>query len=148
MPKAAPDQVITIRFEMQETERRIFEQAVTAYSIRSVSKGIFNLTSDTTTVLVLIVVYEMITDKEILGDAILAALGAGTDLGEAILQSWRDYRSSAAYSEEYHERAHSVTGGLRNLLDNIIGALTGEHIGQVWENLNEEPGSSGGGGGF
>jgi len=138
MPKASPDQVITIRFEMQDTERRILEQAVTAYSIRSVSKGIHNLTSDTTTVLVLIVLYEMLTDSEILGDAILAALGAGVGLGEAILQSWRDYRSSAAYSEDYHERAHSVTGGLRNLLDNIIGALTGEALQGVREGWQNE----------
>ena len=150
MPKAAPDQVVIIRLEMQETERRILEQAVTAYSIRSVSKGVFNLTSDTTTLLVLIVAYEMITDSKVLGDAVLAALGAGVGLGEALLQAWRDHRDSEAYRQEYHERAHSVTGGLRNLLDNIFGALTGEHIGQVWENVQEQQAQqgSGGGGGF
>jgi len=133
MPKAAPDKVIVVRFEMQETERRILEQAVTAYSIRSVSKGVYNLTSDMTTVLILIVVYEMITDSKVLGDAILLALGAGEDIGSALLQAWRDYRQTEEYRGDYHERAHSVTGGLRNLLDNIIGALTGEHIGTWYE---------------
>ena len=147
MPKAPATSVVIHRIELQETERRILEQAVTAYSIEKTSKGIFNLTSDTTTVLVLIVVYEMITESEILGDAVLAALGAGKGIGEAILESWRAYRSSAAYSEQYYDRATSVTGGLRNLLDNIIGALTGEYIGRVQENFEAQQ-SGGGGGGF
>jgi len=123
MPKAAADKVIIVRFEMQDTERRILEQAVTAYSIRSVSKGVFNLTSDTTTVLMLILVYEMLTDNKVLGDAALAALALGGNVGEALLQSWRDYRDTEQYAAEYDENAHSVIGGLRNMISQMLGVF-------------------------
>jgi len=124
------------------------ETAITAYSIRNVTKGIFNLTSDLTTVVVLLIVYEWISGKEIIDEALLLALATGKGIAAALAENWRNYRQSAEYSEEYHERAHSVVGGLRNLLDNIIGAFTGEVFYRMQENMaNQESGTTGGGGG-
>lgn len=134
MPKAAPTQVIVHRIELQETERGMVEAALAAYSFRSVSKGIFNLTSDVTTVVCLLIAYEWLSGKTVIDDVLLAALAVGGDITGGIISSWRTYRESNQYSEEYYDRASSVTGGLRNLLDNIIGVLTGEYIGKVQEN--------------
>ena len=140
LPKAPPDQVIIHRIEFQETERELLKSVLTAYSFRNVTRGIFNLTSDLTTVILLIIMVEWITNKTILDDVLLSALGLGTattaSLAAALAESWANYRQTQEYSEEYHERATSVTGGLHNLLDNIIGAFTGEYIGRVQENLD------------
>ena len=153
MPKTKPDQVIIHRIEFQETERDLLKTALTAYSFRNATKGIFNLTSDLTTVILLIILVEYVTKKTILDDVLLNALGLGTattaSLAAALAENWANYRQTEEYSEDYYDRATSVTGGLRNLLDNIIGVFTGEYIGRVQENFEQnESGSSGGGGGF
>lgn len=132
MPKQKPDQVIIHRIEFQESERELLSQVATAYSINNVSKGVFNLTSDMTTVVCLIVLYEMLTDKD---TGILDTLGnlGIDDLAAGLAQSWNNYRNSQEYSEEYHERATSVAGGLRNMLDNFIGFFTGEYFERLEE---------------
>ena len=99
MPKAAPTQVIVHRIELQETERAMLEAAVASYSVRNVSKAVFNLTSDVTTVLMIILVYESITKKTILDNAFYGALGAGGDLLTGILDSITNYRSIQAELE-------------------------------------------------
>lgn len=132
MPKKKPDQVIVHRIELQETERDLLRMSIGAYSFRNASKGIYNLTSDVTTVVILLILYEWITGKEIIDDAFLALLGVGGDLSSglvnALTNNWANYRQTNQYREDYGERATSVAGGLRNLIDNIIGALTGEQI--------------------
>jgi hypothetical protein len=132
LPKQKPDQVIIHRIEFQESERELLSQVATAYSINNVSKGVFNLTSDMTTVVCLIVLYEMLTDKD---TGILDTLGnlGIDDLAAGLAQSWNNYRNSQEYSEEYHERATSVAGGLRNMLDNFIGFFTGEYFERLEE---------------
>lgn len=128
MPKAAPTQVIVHRIELQETERRLLETATAAYAMRNVSKGIFNLTSDVTTLVVLIIVYEWLSGRQILDDAFMLIFASGGDIAEALATNWNNYRQTQEYQEDYQQRATSVVGGLRNLLDNIIGAFTGEYI--------------------
>jgi hypothetical protein len=148
MPKAKPDQVIIHRIEFQESERELLRQVATAYTVDRVTKGVYNITSDATTVIVLIIVYEMITDED---TGILDAIGnLGGDLTSALVNGWRDYRQTQQYAEEYDERAHSVLGGLRNLFHNIIDALTGGPIVRFQEaqEENNSSGGSGGGGGF
>jgi len=120
--------VIIHRIELQESERRLAEMALTSWSAKNVSKGIFNLTSDLTTVIVLLIVYEWITGKQVLSEAFWLALASGGDLMTVLAENWNSYRSSQEYSEDYHQRAHSVTGGLRNILDNFIGFFTGEYF--------------------
>lgn len=146
MPKAAPTQVIIHRIELQDTERRMLETAVASYSFRSVSKGVFNLTSDVTTVVILILAYEWITGREVIDDALALALGTGEGVLSALVNNWRTYRSSPEYSEEYYERAHSVSGGLRNMIDQIIDLLTGGVAERLNQQFNE--GTAGGGGGY
>ena len=151
MPKAKASQVIIHRIEFQESERRLLELAVGSWSARNVTKGIFNLTSDLTTVVMLIIIYEWITDKTILDETILAALALGTAgtgaLASALADNWYNYRQTEEYRGDYYERAGSVAGGLRNLLDNLIGLFTGEYL-QRFHDAQQENSSSGGGGGF
>lgn len=135
MPKAKPDRVVVHRIEFQESEREMLSLMATSWSAEKLSKSVFNLTSDITTLVVLILLYEMITGKE---TGILDALAnmTGDTLGY-LITGWHDYRNSQEYSEEYHERATSVTGGLRNLFDQIIFALTGGPFRNFEENQNE-----------
>ena len=131
MPKAPATEVIIHRIEFQESERDLLRQVAAAYTVNRASKAVYNLTSDATTVIVLIVLYEMITEKD---TGILDAVGnLGGDLTSALVEGFRDYRASQEYQEDYHERATSVFGGLRNLLDNLIYALTGGPIDRFQE---------------
>ena len=132
MPKAPADQVVIHRIEFQESERDLLRQLSAAYTVDRVSKGVYNLTSDTTTVVCLIILYEMITEKD---TGLLDAIGnIGGDLTAGLVNGFRAYRNTQQYQEEYDERATSVLGGLRNLLDNIIDALTGGPIERFQEN--------------
>ena len=108
MPKAAPTQVIVHRIELQETERALLETAVAAWSLKNVSKSVFNLTSDVTTVLILILLYESITGKKILDDAFYALIGTGGDLLTGILDAITNYRAKQA---ELREQDNWRTGG-------------------------------------
>jgi len=74
MPKAAATQVIIHRIELQETERDLLKSVVAAYSFKNVTKGVFNLTSDVTTIVALLIVIEWITGKEVLTGALLENL--------------------------------------------------------------------------
>ena len=126
MPKAAATQVIIHRIELQETERDLLKSVVTAYSFRNVTKGVFNLTSDVTTIVALLIVIEWITGKELLTGALLAALAAGENIGSALADMWNQHRQTDEYREAYEGRASSVTGGLWNLVENLIGIFSGE----------------------
>mgnify|MGYP003675001073 CR=1 FL=1 len=126
MPKAAASQVIIHRIELQETERELLKSVVTAYSFRNVTKGIFNLTSDVTTVVILLIIAEVVTGKELITGALLIALATGQDIGSSLADMWNQHRQTDEYREGYHERASSFTGGLWNLLDSLISQITGE----------------------
>ena len=97
-PKKAPDKVIIHRIEFQETEREMLKTAMTAYSFRNATKGIFNLTSDLTTVVLLIIAVEYVFKIAILDSVLLNALGLGTatvgSLAAALAESWANYRES------------------------------------------------------
>jgi hypothetical protein len=126
MPKAAATEVIIHRIEFQESERRLLEAVTAAYSFRNVSKGIFNLTSDLTTVVIILIVVEYITGREVLTGAVLAALSTGEGLASALADSWNQFRQTDEYRGAYEERGSSVLGGLFNVFENLIGVFTGE----------------------
>jgi len=107
-------------------ERDLLEPALFSYTARNASRAWFNLTSDMSSVIVTIILYEYITGKS---TGILDAVGdtAGTAYGWMI-DGWNAYRSSPEYQEEYHERAHTPFGGLHNLWDNIISSISGADI--------------------
>jgi len=75
--------------------------------------------SDMTFVVIIIILYEMVTGKE------TGVLDAATDTAGGLRDAWLAYRNTPAYEEEYTSRASSVTGGLVNVFENIIFALTG-----------------------
>jgi len=126
MPKAAATQVIIHRIEFQESERRLLEAVVTAYSFRNVTRGIFNLTSDLTTVVILLIGMEYLTGKEFLTSGILLALATGEGFASALADMWNQFRQTDEYRANYEERGSSVLGGLINVFENIIGIFTGE----------------------
>jgi len=133
MPKAAATQVIIHRIELQETERDLLKSVVTAYSFRNVTKGVFNLTSDVTTVVILLIAIEYITGKELLTGALLEALALGQNLGSALADMWNQFRQTSEYREAYYERATSFTGGLFNIVENLIGIFSGESFSRFEE---------------
>lgn len=64
-PRASPDQVITIRFELQETERRIIEQAIAAYSVNAVSDPIVEILKDASALYAVVTMIELFTDIDL-----------------------------------------------------------------------------------
>jgi len=139
MPKAAATQVIIHRIELQETERDLLKSVVTAYSFRNVTKGVFNLTSDVTTVVLLCIIIEYVTGKEVLTAAVLEALALGTNIGSAIADMWNQFRQTDEYRANYYDRASSFTGGLWNLVENLISQITGEPLSR-FEDMHGESG--------
>jgi len=133
LPKAAATQVIIHRIELQETERDLLKSVVTAYSFRNVTKGVFNLTSDVTTVVILLIAIEYITGKELLTGALLEALALGQNIGSALADMWNQFRQTSEYREAYHQRATSFTGGLFNIVENLIGIFSGESFSRFEE---------------
>ena len=65
MPKRKPDQVVTFRIELQEHERRMLDNYLTAETITGVMEAIDKLTSFEN-LYVIATVLELITGKEIL----------------------------------------------------------------------------------
>ncbi len=65
MPKRKPDQVVTFRIELQEHERRMLDNYLTAESITGVMDAIDKLTSFEN-LYVIVTIIELITGKEIL----------------------------------------------------------------------------------
>jgi hypothetical protein len=65
VPKRKPDEVINIRFEMQEHERKLLDAYLTGESIKAVMEGIDKLTSFEN-LYIIVTVIELVTGKEIL----------------------------------------------------------------------------------
>ena len=96
-------------------ERDLLEPALFSYTARNASRAWFNLTSDMSSVIVTIILYEYITGKS---TGILDAVGdtAGTAYGRMI-DGWNAYRSSPEDQEEYHEPTWRVTLGFSCALE-------------------------------
>ena len=123
MPKSKPDQVIIHRIEFQDTEREILSLLGGSLAAQNLSKSVYNLTSDVTSVIVLLLLYEMSTGKDTGLIEAFAGLGGGTYSG---ISDWVvNRRNSAAYQEQYNERASDLGGGFQNLIDNIVYAIFG-----------------------
>ena len=90
MPKSPASQVITIRFELQETERRIIEQAIAAYSVNAVSDPIVEILKDASALYAVVTLIELFTDIDL---PILTP--ADTDeIWQAIRDAWRTRKES------------------------------------------------------
>ena len=131
MPKSPPDQVIIHRIEFQETERDLLKSAMTAYSFRNATKGIFNLTSDMTTVMILAILIETVFPNRFVGvvQTILDALAEPSGLGAvgrvaamALGQAYEDYKS-------VREVAGGWTEGSGDFFDGLFDALSSVEAG-------------------
>lgn len=65
MPKAPANQVITIRFEMQESERRMVEQLINAYTLEQVSDPIVEILKDASALYAVVTMIELFTDIDL-----------------------------------------------------------------------------------
>jgi len=110
MPKAPATSVVIHRIEFQESERRMLEVALAAYSVDKASESVAQLTN----LIVLIFGAAVVADKwgeltdwyvRFRGEGQQGGLYGGTD------------------AEVYDEKAASVIGGLENLVNNILDAL-------------------------
>jgi len=126
MTKKKVDQVIEYRISLQDKQSEQLDSIIAAYMVRNVGQGLGGVLSplvaglsDMTFVVIIIILYEMVTGKE------TGVLDAATDTAGGLRDSWLAYRNTPAYEEEYTSRASSVTGGLVNMFENIIFALTG-----------------------
>ncbi len=135
MPKPKPDKVIRHEIVLGRSERDMLEPFFTALMARNVSKAWFNVTSDMTTVVVSVIAYEYLTNKDtgILEAAAAAGGGLAGYVWSWMADGWIAHKTSPAYYEAYEERAHSVGGGLINLIDNLFGGMyarASEHLDQ------------------
>ena len=148
MPKSPPDQVIIHRIEFQESERRLLEQVATAYSFRNVSRGIFNLTSDATTVVILLVGLEMLTGKELITDGLMAALGAAgggvNALALAVAEGFKGWFLSRQAVQDADAAYTEYAEGIEDFWDRLFSSFA-EFRSKF---LSGSPGGGGGGGTF
>lgn len=137
MPKPKPTQVIRHEIIFGRSERDLLEPALWSYTARNLSKSWYNITSDMTTVVVSVILYEYITGKD---TGILSLIGDTTgSVWGWMVDGWNAYRDSDEYRTEYYERAGSPVGGLHNLWDNIISALSGADL-ERWRESENYPG--------
>lgn len=76
MPKRKADEVITIRFELQEHERKLIDSYLTASSVNGFMEALDKITSFEN-LYVIVTIIELLTGKEILP-------GTPNDVGEII----------------------------------------------------------------
>tara|TARA_R100000963_G_C4630877_1_gene96001 strand:+ start:112 stop:543 length:432 start_codon:yes stop_codon:yes gene_type:complete len=128
MPKAPASKVIIHRIEFQETERELLKSAMTAYSFRNATKGIFNLTSDMTTVMILAILLETFLPDRFVGvvRTIIDALAEPTGLGAvgrvtamALGQAFEDYKSVREVAGGWTEGSGDWLGGLFDALSSV-----------------------------
>jgi len=125
VPKPKPDKVVRHEIVLGRSERDMLEPFFTSLMARNVSKAWFNVTSDMTTVVVSVIAYEFLTNKDtgILEAISGAAGGLAGYVWTWMAEGWIAHKTSQEYYDTYEERAHSPVGGLINLLDNLFGGM-------------------------
>ena len=127
MPKAPATSVVIHRIEFQESERRLLEQVAAGYTFRNVSKGFFNLTSDVTTVVILLIGLEIITGKEFITEGLLAALkGAGggiNDLALAVAEGFKAWFLSREAVGEAGDAYTEYAEGIGDFWDALFSSF-------------------------
>jgi len=136
MSKNKPKETIEYVIRMQDKERQLLEDFNTAYMVRNFGQGIGSVLtpivaglSDVSFVVTMIIIYEYLTGKD---TGILA--GSIDSIGD-LKDAWLAYRSTPEYQEEYEERATSVTGGVRNVWEQILFSLLGGPTESIFRNL-------------
>ena len=140
MPKPKPDQVVRHEFVLGRSERAMLEPYFTALMARNATKAWFNITSDMTTVVVTVIAYEYLTNRDtgILEAISGAAGGLAGYVWAWMVDGWIAHKARTApeRAAAYNERAHSVTGGIVNLIDNIFGGM----FARGWDHMHGDEG--------
>ena len=100
----------------------LLDSITTAYILGNTGKFLTPVVaglSDVTFVVTLVIIYEYLSGKD------TGLINGSIDTIGGLKDAWLAYRSSPAYQEEYAARATSATGGLRNILEQIIFSLVG-----------------------
>jgi len=120
--KNKPKETIEYVIRLQDKERMLLDSITTAYILGNTGKFLTPVVaglSDVTFVVTLVIIYEYLSGKD------TGLINGSIDTIGGLKDAWLAYRSSPAYQEEYAARATSATGGLRNMLEQIIFSLVG-----------------------
>jgi uncharacterized membrane protein YjdF len=110
MPKAPATSVVIHRIEFQESERRMLEVALAAYSVDKASESVAQLTN----LIVLIFGAAVVADK---WDELLDWYTRQRAEG----QQGGTYGGTDA--DVYDEKAATLVGGIQNLINNILDTI-------------------------
>ena len=124
VPKPKPDNIIRHEIVLGRSERELLDTLVTANTANKILTPLVAGMSDVTFVAMVILAYNYFFDENI-----DIPLEAGS-LVHSLKQDFDIYRSTEEYQTNYRKRAGSLTGGLRNLFENIIGGL-GKDAGDI-----------------
>lgn len=90
MPKAAADQVIIHRLELQETERALVEQFVNAYTLEQVSSPVVEILKDASALYAIVTLIEMFTDI----DLPIVTPADSDEIWQEVKGAWRTRRET------------------------------------------------------
>lgn len=136
MPKAKPDQVISFRIELQESERQILRDFQTAYIVNNLTKTIAsNFTAIIKDVSALVAIFIIL--KEIFPnfnpeftsgmtttDVLNEAIGAYDIMRETGAPFSPSFNEAREESGRYDEAAGTLFGGIFNLITNLFRPFT------------------------
>jgi len=117
MPKPKPDNIIRHEIVLGRSERELLDTVVTANTANKILTPLVAGMSDVTFVALVILAYNYLFDENI---------GIPSEAGGLVYSLKQDfdlYRATEEYQTNYKKRAGSLTGGIRNLFENIIGGL-------------------------
>jgi len=145
MPKPKPDQVIRHEIAFSRPAQASLDTLSTAFAFNKVTTPLVAGLSDVSFVITMILGYLFLTGKPL--ETFLDLL-TGEPTIQDVAAGWMDYRKTAEYVAGHDERATSVSGGLRNLIDQILAPIVGAmNPGSFFEdtmlNPNWNPSASG-----
>ena len=118
MPKRKPDQVVTFRIELQEHERRMLDNYLTAESITGVMDAIDKLTSFEN-LYVIVTIIELITGKEILP----GTPNDVTEIIDRVAGSFKDPDGSSGWKGFWDVDLGGDVDRLKGGLSNLFGRV-------------------------
>jgi len=125
MPKPKPDQVIRHEIALSRPMQESVDQYVVAHSFQAVATPIVDLMKDISGMIVFLSVVATIGYN-------FEFISTGATTMDDVLTDFRSQRAAArqapGYSDEYRDRASSVTGGFQNVFNQIIDSLTGASL--------------------
>jgi len=125
MPKRASDQCITYRIELQDTERRLLQNYVDAYTLEQVATPIVEILKDASALYAVVTLIELLTDI----DFPIPTIADTGELWDAIADAVREARTRAEEAGDFYSRTQlgplsTILRGL-DILREGTGGFTG-----------------------